>query len=188
MKKTLLFAGITALCVSNGAFAFSDSSATYPGFTDNNTTHRYATKHTGDGTGPIKITHATTNYVTARAGEARVLVDTLTDRADDDDGVIADNTEALSGIQDATPSTWAEKGMDTNRQVKTTAANNECANLNNEYSGCGYIVRDAGSVPSANNYSGYSQTSSDYQWVKIRTNCGVEGQSNAPNCVSNTGV
>ena len=191
MKKTLLFAGIAALCVYEGAFGFDNDSANYPAFTDTNTTYRYATKHSGDGSGPIKVTHATTKYVTARAGEAQGLVDELASQATRDNVVISDNTEALSGKQ--TQTGWADKGMDTNRQVTTTSANNECASLNttnssgNEYryySGCGYIAKNGNSVPSASNYSGYSQTSGDYQWVKIRTNCGVQGQENAANCVA----
>lgn len=189
MKKTLLFAGIAALCITGGAFGFDNDSTTYPVFDSVNTTYPYASKKQSDGT--VKIKHATTKYVTARAGEAQGLVDELTDRADDDDEVISDNTEALSGKQ--TQTGWADKGMDTNRQVKTTSTGDECASLNTTnsnageykyYSGCGYITKNGNSVPSAGNYSGYSQTSGDYQWVKIRTNCGVQGQENAANCVA----
>ena len=183
MKKTLLFAGIAAVCMAGGAFGFNDESVTYSDFDqiNYNSTHPYASKKQ-DAQGNIKLKHATTKYVTARKDEAQVLVNTLKDRADDDDDVVSANTEALSGK--STQNEWADKGMDTNRQVKTTSASNECASLTNEYSGCGYIAKDGDNVPSASNYSGYSQTSSDYQWVKIRTNCGVEGQENATNCVS----
>ena len=193
MKKTLFFAGVVALCVFTGAMAnFADDSVTSPAFTDSYTavssdngrvaagTYQYAAKAETDNN--VRIKHATTKYVDARKAGAQQLVDDLTDRSDDDDDVVQENNEELVGKTVQT--TWEDIGMDDNRQVKTTSHSDECDNLSNEYSGCGYITKNANSVRDTNNFGSYSKTSSDYQWVKIVTNCAVQGQSSAPNCVS----
>ncbi len=193
MKKTLFFAGIVALCVSTEAMAtFADDSVTSPAFTDSYAnvasdngrvaagTYQYAAKAETDN--KVRIKHATTKYVDARKVGAQQLVDDLADRSDDDDDVVQENNAELVG--QTVQTTWADIGMDDNRQVKTTSHSNECDNLDNQYSGCGYIAKNANSVNDNNNFGSYSHTSSDYQWVKIITNCAVQGQSSAPNCVS----
>ena len=195
MKKTLFFAGIVAMCVSTEAMAtFADDAFTSPAFTDSYAnvssdngrvatgTYQYAAKAETDNN--VRIKHATTKYVDARKVGAQQLVDDLAERSDNDDDVVQDNNTELVGKAAADQNTWEDIGMDDNRQVKTTSHSNECDDLDNRYSGCGYITKSANSVSDADNFDSYSHTASDYQWVKIVTNCAVQGQSSAPNCVS----
>ena len=184
MKKTLLFVGVFGVLLSANAFAdddepvrFGTDAQSYPAFTDTNSTHIYATKHTGaNGSGDIKVTAATTKFVNSRAGEANTLVTNLSTRATTDQGVVNTNQTDLQGTAGATA--WASTGLENNRQVK--AGSTECQNLDTyRYSGCGYI-NDGTHTD--------GQTGSHYKWVKIATNCDVAGQETESNCVGMTGT
>lgn len=192
MKKTLLFVGVVGMCISADAWAtFANDSTTYPDFatgtyanvsTDNGNapanTYRYAGKHQTDDS--IKVKAATVKYVDSRSAEAQGFVDELTERADDDDVIVATNKTSLVGEEDwaTNPNTtWEDKGLENNRQV-TATENTECDPNNLDtyrFSGCGYIAGDASHID--------GQTRSHYKWVKIATNCGVAGQEQAENCI-----
>jgi len=179
MKKTLLFAGIFAFGISVSAFATdpvwnNTDSNTYPAFTgDYDSNHPYASKKESDGA--IRIKQATTKYVDARRTGAQGEVTTLDTRAGTDNTVVTANSQDLSGV--TTPTTWAEKGLEYNRQVTTSpATSGECSqnSLGSNYSGCGYIAKSANSISNANNFENYSHSSSSYQWIKIATHCLVD--------------
>lgn len=184
MKKILLFAGVAGVLMSGTAVAFETNTVTYETFPEINydSSHPYASKKQADGS--IKIKHATTKYVQARKTEANELVTTLTARTNADNTVVTANKTAIEGTTGAT--TWAAKGLQNNRQVTAGLRDTVCDNLTGEYSGCGYITMggtsatgDAGAVT-----DGTTASTAKYKWVKIKTNCCVEGQEDAANCAN----
>lgn len=183
MKKILLFAGVAGVLVSGTAVAFETNTVTYAAFPEisYDSTHPYASKKQADGS--IKINHATTKYVQARKTEANNLVTALATRTNTDNGVVTANKTAIEGTTGAT--TWAAKGLQNNRQVTAGLRDTVCDNLTGEYSGCGYITMGGTSATGdAGARTDGTGANAKYKWVKIKTNCCVQGQESAANCTN----